>query len=300
MLLVVLSIDVLGLGDAGAGYLSAAFGAGGAIGIAATATLVGRRRLVPALVAGTLAWSVALAVLGLQEAIAGAFLLLAVAGAGRIVLDVAGRTLLQRTAPTDVLARVFGVVEGLSMAGLAVGSLLASALVALGGARAGLLGVAAVMPLLLLLTGHRLLRADARANVPVVEISLLRSLPIFAPLPAPALEGLAKSLTTVDLPAGEVFIRQGDHGDRFYIVCNGQVAVDIDGEQVAERGRGEGIGEIALLRDVPRTATVRTLAPTRLYALERDPFVAAVTGHDPSARAADRVIAERAHVPDPA
>ena len=184
------------------------------------------------------------------------------------------------------------------MAGLAAGSLLASALVALGGAEAGLLGVAAIMPLLLLLTGHRLLQADNRATVPVVEIALLRSLPIFAPLPAPSLEGLAKSLTAVDLDADEVFIRQGDRGDRFYIVCDGRVEVDVDGRHVAERGRGEGIGEIALLRDVPRTASVRTLEPTRLYALEREPFVAAVTGHDPTARAAERVIAERDVAPD--
>lgn len=297
VLFVVLAIGVLGLGESGAGYLNAAFGAGGVLGIAATAALVGRRHLVPPLLVGAGAWSLALVALGARASVVGAFLLLGVAGAGRTLLDVAGRTLLQRTAPTDVLARAFGLVESLSMAGLALGSLLTPALVAVGGASAALVGVALVLPLVIVMTARRLLAADSAARVPVVEVSLLRSNAIFAPLPPPALEALAKSLTPVDLEAGDVVISQGDAGDRFYVISDGELEVAVDGEPVAVRRRGEGVGEVALLHDVARTATVRARTPAHLFALGREPFLAAVTGHAPALDSAIRLAEEHLAVP---
>jgi MFS family permease len=296
VLYVVLALGVLGLGDSGAGYLNAAFGAGGTIGIAATAALVGRRHLARPLLLGAAAWSIALIALGVHASTVMAFLLIGVAGAGRTLLDVSGRTLLQRTAPSDVLARVFGIVEGLTMAGLAVGSILVPILVAVGGPRVALIGAGALLPLLLVAAAPRLVAVDARATVPVVEIALLRTLPMLAALPPPALERLAKSLEPVEAESGTVLIRQGEIGDRFYVIADGEVEVEVDGRPVARRGRGEGVGEIALLRDVPRTATVRAVTPLRLYTLAKEPFVAAVTGHNPSARAADRLMAERAAV----
>jgi MFS family permease len=293
VLYVVLALGVLGLGDSGAGYLNAAFGAGGTVGIAATAALVGRRHLAPPLLLGAAAWSIALIALGVHASTVMAFLLIGVAGMGRTLLDVSGRTLLQRTAPTDVLARVFGIVEGLTMAGLAVGSILVPILVAVGGPRAALIGVGALLPLLLLAAAPRLVAVDARATVPVVEIALLRTLPMLAALPPPALERLAKSLEPVETETGTVLIRQGERGDRLYVIADGEVEIEVDGRPVARRGRGEGVGEIALLRNVPRTATVRAVTPLRLYTLAKEPFVAAVTGHSPSAQAADRLMAER-------
>jgi MFS family permease len=293
VLYVVLAISVLDLGGSGAGYLNAAFGAGGVAGIAVTVALVGRRRLMPALVLGILAWGAAFALLGAWPTTIGALLLLAVAGAGRSLLDVAGRTILQRTAPGDVLSRVFGVLEGLSMAGLALGSLLTPALVSLFGARWAIVGIGALLPLAVLLASRRLLEIDRRAPVPVVEIALLRSLPLFSPLGAPALEGLARELAELRVPAGTAVVREGEPGDRFYVVAEGDLDVSAQGRELRTIGRGEGFGEIALLENVPRTATVTARTDTRLYALNKPSFLASVSSHPRAAGEADRLVRER-------
>jgi MFS family permease len=293
VLYVVLAISVLDLGGSGAGYLNAAFGAGGVAGIAVTVALVGRRRLMPALVLGILAWGAAFALLGAWPTTIGALLLLAVAGAGRSLLDVAGRTILQRTAPGDVLSRVFGVLEGLSMAGLALGSLLTPALVSLFGARWAIVGIGALLPLAVLLASRRLLEIDRRAPVPVVEIALLRSLPLFSPLGAPALEGLARELAELRVPAGTAVVREGEPGDRFYVVAEGDLDVSAQGRELRTIGRGEGFGEIALLENVPRTATVTARTDTRLYALDKPSFLASVSSHPRAAGEADRLVGER-------
>ena len=287
---VVLAVSLLDLGGSGAGYLNAAFGAGGVLGIAATASLVGRRYLTPALAAGALAWGVSFAIMGADPRVATAFALLAVAGAGRIVVDVAGRTLLQRIAPVDLLCRVFGLLEGLSMAALALGSLLTPLLVALAGGRAAVIGVGLVLPVGLLLGSARLLAIDRRADVPVVELSLLRSVPLFATLGLPEVEVVARALQPLDMEAGDEIVHEGDPGDRYYIVADGELEVSADGAPMRTLGRGEGFGEIALLRSVRRTATVTSSTPSRLYALDREPFLAAVAVQP---LAAERVVAER-------
>jgi Cyclic nucleotide-binding domain/Major Facilitator Superfamily len=293
VLYVVLAISVLDLGGSGAGYLNAAFGAGGVAGIAVTAALVGRRRLLAPLVLGIVVWGAAFALLAAWPTTLGALLLLAAAGAGRSVLDVAGRTILQRTAPGDVLSRVFGVLEGLSMAGLAIGSLLTPALVDLAGARWAVAGIGALLPLAVLVAARALTEIDRRAPVPVVEIALLRSLPLFAPLGAPSLEGLANGLAEVEVPVGAVVIREGEPGERFYVVAEGQLEVGTGGREVRRLGRGEGFGEIALLRGVPRTATVTACTAARLYALDKPSFLASVASHPRAAGEAERLVSER-------
>jgi MFS family permease len=293
VLYVVLAISVLDLGGSGAGYLNAAFGAGGVAGIAITVALVGRRRLLPPMLAGILVWAGAFALLAAWPTVAGALLLLAVAGMGRSLLDVAGRTILQRTAPGDVLSRVFGVLEGLSMAGLAVGSLLTPALVGLAGARWAVAGIGTLLPLAVLLATRRLVEIDRRAPVPVVEIALLRSLPLFAPLAAPRLEGLADSLSELRIAAGGTVIREGEPGDRFYVVAEGELDVASGGRALRRVSRGEGFGEVALLRDVPRTATVTACSDARLYALDKASFLAGIASHPRSAGEAERLVHER-------
>lgn len=293
VLFVVLAIDVLALGDAGAGYLGAAFGAGGVIGIAVTVRLIGRARLAPALVVASLVWSLALLALGLWQATLGAFALLAVAGAGRAVLDIATRTLLQRSAPTHVLAGVFGVLETLDAVGLALGAILAPLLVSVLGPGTAVAGLAVLLPLMLLLVAPRLATLDAHAAVPVIEISLLRSHGLFAALGAPVLERLARELTAITLRPGERIIREGQAGERYYVVADGRLEVTRSGVRVATVGRGDGVGEISLLARVPCTATVTALTGAQLFAIQAQAFIEAVSAHPASAGAAERLVRER-------
>jgi hypothetical protein len=158
-----------------------------------------------------------------------------------------------------------------------------------GGRRLAVLGVAAVLPLAAVAGGRAVFRLDAGTPVPVVEIALLRSLPLFAELPAPAIEGLASALRPMQLPAGAVLIRQGDPGDAYYAIAAGELDVVQDGRLLRRCGRGEGVGEIALLRAIPRTATVIAHSAATVYRLGREPFLVAVLGHAPTLRQADRI-----------
>ena len=203
------------------------------------------------------------------------------------------RTLLQRVSPPEVLGRVFGMLEAITMAGLALGALVIPPLIALGGPKAALVGCGALIVLVLVLGLRALRRVDRAAKVPIVEISLLRITPLFATLPPLQLEGVAHALEPVEAPAGAAIIRQGDEGDRYYAIAAGEVEVVRDGVAVARLARGEGFGETALLRNAPRNATVTALTDTKLYSLEKDPFIATITGHAPAHRAAETVIGVR-------
>ena len=288
LLVVILAISVLGRSQAWAGYLAFAFGIGAVIAATGSAVLVGRRLGGPILVSA-LIFSVALAGLAFGAGLAGTVALLALAGAGHSLLAVATRTLLQRSVPAQLIGRVFGVLEGSIMAGFALGALLVPALVHLGGSRLAALGVAAVLPLAAVAGGRAMVSLDAGTPVPVVEIALLRSLPLFAELPAPAIEGLAAALTPVHLRAGAVLIRQGDPGDAYYAIASGELDALQDGKLLRRCGRGEGVGEIALLRAIPRTATVIAHTAATVYQLNREPFLTAVLGHAPTLRQADSI-----------
>jgi hypothetical protein len=172
------------------------------------------------------------------------------------------------------------------MAGLGIGSLAVSILVAVGGPRAALIGVGAALPLVALVSARWLLVLDRDNRVPIVEIGLLRSLELFAPLPPPAIEAVARALEPRPVAAGQTLIAEGEHGEEYYAVADGDLEVTRHGVFVRHVGRGGGVGEIALLRSVPRTATVVASVDTLVYALDRDSFLIAITGHSPTRTAA--------------
>ena len=239
-------------------------------------------------------FAIGLALFGLPLAVLGglpfaviAVVALGVLGIGNSIVDVNALTIMQRAVPDAVLGRALGALDGLLIGTLGLGAIAAPALIELVGPEAALVVTGAVLPVLALLTRPRLRAIDRMSSAPEAT-DLLRGVPLLAPLPEPLLERLAREATPVEVRAGIPIVREGEAGDRFYVVRSGQVSI-----LGRTFGPGEAFGEIALLRDVPRTATAMAVTDVELVALEREPFVAAVTGHAPSAAAADTVIAAR-------
>ena len=291
VLIVVTAFEILDANAGAVGYMTAAIGVGGLIGALGAFALTGRR-LAVAFGVALVFWGIPIVLMAPSTFLATALLLLAVVGAANSVEDVASFTLLQRIVPDAVLTRVLGVLWGLAMGAVALGSIAAPALVGLVGPQAALVAVGLVLPVFALLAWRRLVEIDRREPGPAAELALLDCVPMLTPLSLAAKEHLARTLVPVSLAAGDVVIREGDPGDRFYIVAEGELEVVGEGLRASAR-RGDHFGEIALLRDVPRTATVRARVDAQLYALEREDFLAAVTGHSDVRAAGEVIAAER-------
>ena len=293
VLIVVTAFHLLDVGESGVGFLNAAFGAGGLLGGIAGLGLVSLRRLARPFAAGLLMWGVPIALIGIWPSAAWAVICLAAVGAGNAVLDVAGFTLIQRGTDDAVLARVFGVFEVLVIAALGVGSIIGSLLIDELGLRAALVVAGSILPVLTILTFPRLRAVDASVVIPERQLRILQSIPLFSPLPPTTLERLAAHLSSVTARAGTEFVREGDAGDLFYVVAAGRIEVSREGRRVGELGPGDYFGEIALLRDVPRSATCTATTNVELYTIDRDRFVSAVTGNSTSASEIESVIHSR-------
>jgi MFS family permease len=279
VLTVVLAYSVLAMGPSGPGMLSAAVGVGGLFGAAATVTLIGRERLAPAFFIGVVVIGVPIALVAFANGPAAAVILLGVAGVGKSFFDVTARTLLQRSVDDDVLARVFGVQEGLAMAALAIGSVLAPIAVNRLGVETAFIVAGLTLPLIAALVFERIRSVDrSSALADPRDVDLLRGTSIFGPLGPANLERVGRNLVPLEAAAGDVVITEGEPGDRFYLIEAGKVIVSKAGVDLATLGPGDFFGEIALLRDVPRTATVTADEPSSLRALDREHFLAAVTG----------------------
>lgn len=293
VLLVVTALRLLGLGQSSVGALTAAIGVGGVLGGGLVLARMRRARYGSDLALGLVLWGLPLVLLALASSESAAFLLLAVVGIGVTVVDVSAVTLLQRAAQGELLAHALGLLQAIFVATVAVGTLAAPLLISVVGIRTALLLTGVPLPLLAAALWRRLRQLDDGAAPASPWTHLLAENAIFAPLPQAAREYLGRSLRERELPAGAVVFSQGDRGDDFYLVAEGDVDVAIDGKHVRTLGPGDYFGEIALLRDVPRTATIRAAGPVRLLALDRDSFLATVGGNRASANAANAVIGAR-------
>jgi len=293
VLIVVMALETLGLGRSGIGYLNSAWGVGGFLGGLAAIGLVARPRLGSAFAVGLVLAGLPLAGIALFPYAGAAVVFLALIGVGITIVDVAGVTLLQRTIPDHVLTRVMGVVQSVFVGTLGLGAIAAPGLIALLGDRWTLAVVGATSPIVAAVAWTRLRRLDVESAEAPASVGVLREIDIFRPLPPTVVEQLAHAAHTLSVSAGGEIVRQGEPGDRFYVILDGEAEVLLDGRERESLHAGGYFGEIALLRDVPRTATVVAKTDLTLLAIEREDFIAAVTGHPESADAAEAAVATR-------
>jgi hypothetical protein len=290
VLLVVLALDVLRAGGSAVGWLYAAMGVGGLAGAAVAAAVVRANRLGRAFVTGLLLWGLPLALLAPAPGTVTCLAALAVVGTGNAIQDVGGGTLTPRLFRPGVLDRVLGAEELIVFAGGGIGAAAAAPLLAIIGMR-GTLAVLGVG--LTVLTGayaFRFLQIDRALPEAGPRTDLIRGLPVFAALPLAVVDLLATRLSPREYPARTVVMREGELGDDYQLIVEGSAAVTVRGIARRTLAPGDGFGEIALLRNIPRTATVTTIEPLRTLALQRDDFLAAVTGQPTSAATADALV----------
>lgn len=290
---VVVAIELLGMGDAGVGVLNGAVGAGAVLGSLGASLLVGSRHLGAWFGVSVALWGAPFALIGAFPSEAIALALLGWIGVANALLDVAFFSLVGRLVPDQVLARVYGVLESLVAIAVGIGALVTPLAIELFGLRGALVALGSICPLLAALAAVRLRTLDRTMTVRGREIGLLRGVPILRPLPVVTIEQLGRHVEHADVPAGETLCEQGDRGDTFYVIEEGEVDLLRDGALLRTLGRGDFFGEIALLRDVPRTVTVRSRTRIRALVITRDLFVPLVTGYAASASEADTVVEGR-------
>jgi CRP-like cAMP-binding protein len=281
------------MSEAGPGLLNSAIGVGGLIGAALTFTLIGRARLAGPLVLGAVGAGAAFALAGQAHTPLVAMVLLTASGAGKLFYDVSSRTFIQRLLPDHLLTAMFGLQEACTMTGIALGTIAAPTLVELTGAHVAFLAAGCFLPLVALASYRRLRAVDAASGVPADVLHLLMHVPIIAVLAARVVERMARDAVAEHVEAGETVVRQGEVGTRFHVIASGRFRVDIDGAEIRELTVGEWFGEIALLRDVPRTASITALTDGRLWDVDRESFLASVAGVHRSLELADTHIRDK-------
>jgi hypothetical protein len=297
---VVVAFDLLDLGASGVGLLTAAVGAGAVASSLAASTFVTGRRLALLEGLGVMLWGLPLTLSGVLPHEWIVLGLMSVIGVGNALVDIGLHTLPARLVPEELLARVFGVKASLTALSIAVGSFITPLVIDVLGIRGALVVLGLIAPTVAALAWRRLRAIDAAIAHRDEEIEVLNDVAMFRPLPMPAIDELALRVDNVRLDAGQEVFRQGEHGDRFYVIEDGEAEVIGDGRLIRELRPGDGFGEIALLHDTLRTATVRARTPLRLYTLDRHHFLSAVTGYESSEREADALVLDRLTAFNPA
>ena len=298
VLVVSLALELLHTGGPGVGVLTAAMGAGAVAGSLGAAMFVSGRHLAAIEGAGVGLWGLPMALCAAFPDQSAALALMCMIGVGNALVDIGFFTLIARLVPDEMLARVFGAAESLIALTVALGSLVTPFVIHLLGVRGALAVLGLVAPVAAALAWRRLRVIDSSIEHRNHEIAVLQRVGILRPLPMPAIQNLAVGVGHAHVDAGGVVCRQGELGDRFYVIHRGDAEVIADRHLIGTLGPGEGFGEIALLRETPRTATVRARTPLELYTLDRAHFVPAVSGHRSSSREAETLVADRLAVLD--
>jgi MFS family permease len=293
--LVVMAVDVLGTGAHGVGYLNSVLGVGAVLGGFLAIARATRHRLAQDMTAGVVLWAAPLLLVTAWPSPVTVLAAVALLGLANPLVDVNLDTIVQRVTPDAVMGRVFGAVETCVIATMALGSFLMPLLLHFTNLRTSLLVIGLGVTAMALPCLPRMRRLDDRLTAPA-GLALLQGVPMFVPLTPSTIDALAHQLVRVPVAAGEIVLREGEDSDRFFVIESGLVEVSQEGVVLRQEGPGEFFGEIGLLRDVPRTATVTAVEDTVLMVLGRDDFLAAVTGQSESFRTADDIVSLRLSV----
>jgi MFS family permease len=291
--LVVMALELLDTGDSGVGVLTAAIGAGAVAGSLGASMLVRGRRLAAIEGIGVTLWGLPLILCGLLPHEAAVLASMCAVGVGNALVDIGVFTLPARLVPEQLLARAFGAFESLVALTVALGALITPPVIDLLGIRGALVALGLVAPTLVALSWPRLRKIDASIEHRDAEIGVLNKVSVFRPLPMPAIDSLALHVGHAHVAAGQEVFHQGDDGDRFYVIDDGEAEVIGDGRLIRTMGPGDGFGEIALLHHTVRTTTVRARTPLELYTLDRRHFIPAISGYQSSAREAHTLVDDR-------
>jgi len=286
------AVELLERGPAAVGIIDSAFGVGAIVGGLLAISRATKNHLALDVAIGTALWSLPLLLIVAWPSPVAVFAAVILMGLGNPLVDVNFTTIVQRMVPGDRLGRVWGAFEGALYSSMAMGALATPFLLEHLGMPWTLTILATLVGVPALLLLRRCVRLDATLRPPE-GTDLLRGIPIFSPMPQAAIESLARSLVDEAAVAGSAIVREGESSDRFLVIRSGRVEVTQDGRHVRFEGPGEFFGEIGLLRDVPRTATVTAVEDTELWSLAREPFLEAVSGTDEAFTAADEIVSRR-------
>jgi MFS family permease len=296
---VVLALEVLHTREAGVGLLTAALGAGAVAGSLGASIFASGRRLAALAGVGAAIFGIPLTLAGALPYEPAVLALMGVIGVGNALVDLGVLTLVPRVVPEELLARVLGALESLVALTVAIGSLVTPLAIDLLGVRGALVVLGLAAPSVVALAWRRLRAIDASIAHRDEEIETLNRVEVLRPLPMPAIDHLALHVRHAQFASGEDVFRQGDRGDRFYVIESGLADVIGDGRLLQTIGPGECFGEIALLREIRRTTTVRARTPLGVCTLDRHHFLSALDGYRSSARAAEALVDARLGSFDP-
>jgi len=289
---VAVALDLLGLGEGGPGYVNAVLGIGALIGGFVALVLAQRGRLALDFGVGVLLWAAPLLLIVASPTVIATAACMFLLGFANSVVDINAFTIYQRIVDEDVMGRVFGALESALIGSMAIGALAMPLLISTVGIRAGLAVVGIAVSVVAIAGLPALRRIDIVALAPP-GLELLRRIEILARLPEPIIERLARALEPETASVGDTVIRQGEAGDHVYFIETGTVEVTRDGRHIANLGPGEIFGEIALLRAVPRTATVTATSDCTFQTLTREVFIPAVTREREAHESAESTVTRR-------
>jgi predicted MFS family arabinose efflux permease len=287
-----IAVQMTDFGPKGVGYLDSVLGIGAVLGGLVAIGRASARKLATDFGVGVIFWALPLLLAAIWPELWAAFLAMFIIGFANPIVDVNASTIIQRLADDSVMGRVFGALETGLITAMALGSVAMPVMVHLWGLRWSLTVLALFITIIVMPAMVRLRQLDKTLGEPE-GLAVLRRVPLFSPLEPKSLELVAQQLGRREVPAGDVIIAEGESGDRFYVLESGRVTATFAGEVLSTAGPGDPFGEIALLRDVPRTATVTADEDCVLLYLERDDFLSAVTGDSEVSGRADDLIARR-------